>query len=131
MHQLVYTSVASPDLDSGDLFEIVQQSARNNPTADITGFLTVHEGCFLQLVEGPLMALEELLDRLGKDRRHHSIRIVDRMPITERSFPNWRMRRLSDGNLAVGELMDALKGNPNGVAVLQMVRAFIDQRKAA
>ena len=131
MHQLIYVSEARPGLSNEDLFGIVEQSARNNPSADITGFLILRDGRFLQLIEGPLMALEALLDRLGNDERHHSIRVVQRLPIAERSFPRWRMKRLNAGPQAHDEIVAAVKAEGVGKPVPDAVRAFIFEQQAA
>jgi hypothetical protein len=76
MHQIIYTSTARAGLSQEDVFRIVEQSARNNPSHDITGFLLFRKGKFLQLVEGPLMALETLLAQLGNDDRHSDLTVV-------------------------------------------------------
>lgn len=129
MHQLVYTSVARPELTSADLFHIIERSARNNPSCDITGFLLVRDGTFLQYVEGPLMALDDLLGRLEKDPRHHSIRVVHRAPAQVRAFPNWRMKRLSNSDDALRELETAWQGQSAGLP--SAVRTFLAERRAA
>lgn len=114
MHQLIYTSEARPGLSQVDVFRIVEQSARNNPSSDITGFLLFRGGRFLQLVEGPLMALEMLLARLAQDERHREIQVLSRLPIAQRSFPRWRMRRVGVEIEAEYELVQALQGEGEG-----------------
>lgn len=131
MHQLIYTSEASPELTSDDLFRIVEQSARNNPSADITGFLVYRGGSFLQLVEGPLLALEVLLDTLRGDPRHSDIGIVSCLPVAERSFPRWRMKRVGESGDAVAELLEALAAEGKGRPLPGAVREFLQSRKAA
>lgn len=90
---LLYTSVAAEGLDSADVFKIVEDSSRRNPARDITGFLIFDRTRFLQYVEGPQAALDELLETLGKDRRHHSVRVLHRSQSEQRLFPRWAMRR--------------------------------------
>ena len=46
MERLVYRSIAAPDLESAAIFEIVETSARKNPSREITGFLIHDEGRF-------------------------------------------------------------------------------------
>lgn len=104
MHQLVYVSKAASHIASADVFRIIEQSARNNPSADITGFLIFRDGQFLQMIEGPLMSLDALLRVLAHDPRHHSIRVLSREPIAARSYPRWRMRRIGTGAEAVAQL---------------------------
>lgn len=125
MHQIIYASEARPGLGPDEIFRIVEQSARNNPSADITGFLIFRGNRFLQLVEGPLMSLETLLTRLADDERHHSLTILSRMQVSERWFPRWRMRRLGEGGDALEELTMALTAEGRGRALPEAVQAFL------
>lgn len=125
MHQLIYTSEARQDLMPDDLFRIVEQSARNNPSADITGFLIYRNGRFLQFLEGPLMSLETLLAQLAADDRHRSLQVVGRLPIAERSFPRWRMRRVGEEGDALAALEEALVAEGRGRVLPQVVRDFL------
>ena len=44
-----------------------------------------------------LAALETLLEVLGRDDRHHSVRILHRSQREDRLFPKWAMRRAGVG----------------------------------
>lgn len=127
MHQLIYQSEARAGLSHEDVFRIVEQSARNNPSADITGFLLFREGRFLQLIEGPLMALEMLLAQLAQDERHRAVEVLSRVPIARRSFPRWRMRRVGVNGDPLGELEEALRSQGDGQPLPQAVRDFLRQ----
>lgn len=127
MHQLIYSSEARPGLSQDDIFRIVEQSARNNPSADITGFLLYRGGRFLQLVEGPLMALEILLAQLAQDDRHHELQVLSRLPVAQRSFPRWRMRRIGVDIDALDELEEALRSEGEGRPLPAAVRDFLRQ----
>lgn len=131
MHQLIYSSEARSGLAQDDVFRIVEQSARNNPSSDITGFLLYRGGRFLQLIEGPLMALEMLLARLAQDDRHHDLQVLSRLPVAQRSFPRWRMRRVGVDMDALNELEEALRSEGDGRALPEAVRAFLRQTVAA
>lgn len=131
MHQLIYVSEANRDLRSDEVFRIIEQSSRNNPCADITGFLIFADGHFLQLIEGPLQALETLVETLRKDPRHHSIQVLARRPIHERSFPRWRMKRVGDGRDALGELRAVLADEKRGATIPSEVVAFVDKHTPA
>lgn len=125
MHQLIYSSIARPGLSPDDVFRIVEQSARNNPSADLTGFLLFQRGRFLQLVEGPLMSLEMLLTRLARDDRHQNLTVLSRLPVAQRSFPRWRMRRVGTDLDAFDELEEALRSEGEGRPVPGPVRDFL------
>lgn len=125
MHQLVYVSDAAPGLASQDVFRIIEQSARNNPSADITGFLIYRGGRFLQLIEGPLMSLESLLQVLARDPRHQSIRVLSRVPIVARAFPRWRMRRVGTDDDVAADLEASLIAESGANALPDAVRDFL------
>lgn len=125
MHQLVYVSKAAPHIASEDVFRIIEQSARNNPSADITGFLIFRDGHFLQMVEGPLMSLDGLLRVLAHDPRHHSIRVLSREPIEERAFPKWRMRRVGSSGEAAAQLEESLLSESSAARLPEPVREFL------
>lgn len=131
MHQLIYTSEARPGLSEDDVFRIVQQSGRNNPSGDITGFLLFQRGRFLQLIEGPLMALEMLMAQLAQDDRHRHLRVLSRLPIAERSFPAWRMRRVGAEKDALDELRGALPNKSKGQPLPLAVQDFLRETVAA
>lgn len=95
MIQLAYTSLASQSMGSGDVFKIIEKSARNNSVAGLTGFLIYNEGRFFQVIEGPTSSVEALIERLKGDPRHHSITVVHHCAIASRSFPQWRMKRVT------------------------------------
>lgn len=127
MHQLIYTSEARRGLSSEDVFRIVEQSGRNNPSGDITGFLLLRDGRFLQLIEGPLMALEMLMAQLAQDDRHHRVQVLSRKPIAQRSFPRWRMRQVGVEGEALEELEQALCSEGEGRKLPEAVRDFIGE----
>ena len=81
MQRLIYTSVASENLGQEGLFEIIETSARNNPSRELTGFLIFNNQKFFQMVEGPARQIADLLAVLHDDRRHHSIEILYRSDV--------------------------------------------------
>ncbi len=125
MERILYTSRASTDLPSDDVFRIIETSARNNPSRDVTGFLIFHRGQFLQLVEGERQALDELLGVLKRDIRHRDLTVHFREPAQQRCFPNWRMRRL--GSLADGgeEILRILSQRDLGARCMTLVGEFL------
>lgn len=131
MHQIVYTSKATNKFNAVDLVEIVQVAARDNPSRDITGFLLFRNGTFMQLIEGPRENLMKLLDKLGSDPRHTDIRIEMDMPISQRHYPNWKMKRLpADSSEAVAEL-NAENATRGTGSVPGCVGKFLDGKLAA
>lgn len=87
-------SRASSSLAPDEIFKIIETSANNNLRDDLTGFLIFSNNRFFQVVEGSEDSIGSLMSRLGRDKRHSDIEILSRIEVEERSFPNWRMKRL-------------------------------------
>ncbi|MGD1933284.1 MAG: BLUF domain-containing protein [Candidatus Phaeomarinobacter sp.] len=89
--QLAYVSDASgsngcyhPD----DLNHLVACARRNNVRDGITSFLLAGNTGFVQLIEGPRVAVLSLFDRLESDPRHHNLVLLHRDDADVRAFPN-------------------------------------------
>jgi len=91
LKSLTYTSLASLDLTADDL-EAIHRSAREfNALEGITGLLIFNGTHFLQIVEGSPAAIDDLVERLRRDHRHHHLEIRDARDVEGRSFPDWSM----------------------------------------
>ncbi|HVF83327.1 MAG TPA: BLUF domain-containing protein [Sphingomicrobium sp.] len=88
---VTYTSLAALDLTEEDVVAIHQSSARANALEGMTGLLIFNGTHFLQIVEGSSDAIDDLLDRLHRDSRHHGIEIRDERLVDERAFGDWAM----------------------------------------
>lgn len=133
MQALLYTSVARAGLGGGDVFNIIQSSAKRNPERGVTGFLVYQGGKFLQLVEGEEAALDALLSDLASDPRHHSIEVIKRQAIEKRSFPDWRMKRVvgSKDDAALTNLLWTLRKIKFGEPFAAEVERFVGLTPAA
>ena len=127
MIQLAYSSDAHGNLASGEVFEIIETSASNNLRDDLTGMLIFANDRFFQIIEGEPAAIDGLMARLQADPRHHSIEVLHRHEIRERSFPRWRMERVRIANGGVPEA--DLSKVSSGVQAL--VRQFLDRSIAS
>lgn len=127
MERLIYTSVAAEGIGGGDVFEIVETSARNNVKRDISGFLIFKHGRFLQLVEGETDALEELMQSLQRDPRHHSLKILRRSVTGHRDFEGWRMRRFEaqDSGRHPREIAEKMRQSDARGTIVALVEDFL------
>ncbi len=128
MIQLIYTSTASPDLASGEVFRIVNRSAANNAQTGLSGFLLFYNERFFQVLEGSPDAIDALMIKLESDPRHHSIRTVSRKIIAAPSFGKWRMKRLiaSPDVTALEKIDEELTKAPQDV--LEALTGFLAQQ---
>ncbi|MEQ8410386.1 MAG: BLUF domain-containing protein [Erythrobacter sp.] len=94
MREIIYRSVASETLGGDDIFRIVFRAKRANGRVGLSGFLIYSSGHFLQLLEGPHLELRRTFRVIAQDTRHSDVTVLSERPITERLFPDWRMRRI-------------------------------------
>ena len=94
--RVIYVSTADHAVDAGALEDILDASLRNNEPNGLTGMLLYAGGSFMQVLEGEEADVDATLARVRRDPRHSDVFEIDRSPIDERSFANWRMgfRRL-------------------------------------
>jgi hypothetical protein len=90
--QLLYCSLAASHLDDGALEELVARASEANKAMQITGMLMVHQGVFLQWIEGPRESVALLWRKILSDPRHRCIvRLAKKTDQPKRSFPDWSM----------------------------------------
>ena len=118
LHRLVYASRQALDLFAsaraldqtdleGSVDEIIRASIRNNRALDVTGLLLVHEGYFLQVLEGPAEAVQRTYGRICNDPRHTEAKVLQAGPADRRLFANWNMcaRRIAPADDAILETL--------------------------
>jgi hypothetical protein len=91
LKSLTYTSLASFDLSADDLAAIHSTARELNSLDAITGLLVFNGTHFLQIIEGSRDAIDELVERLRRDKRHSAFEVRDEREIDERAFPDWSM----------------------------------------
>ena len=106
LHRLIYASrqaFAPGMIPDEEIDSLIRASVRNNRTADITGLLLVHEGWFLQMLEGPAEGVMTTYRRIVDDPRHDSARVIAAGPAAQREFSDWNMcaRRFSKADEAI------------------------------
>ena len=75
-----------------DVTDIINASARNNPSKNITGCLLEGKNSFLQILEGPLDAIQVLYKTISEDNRHTNVKSLCDEPMETRLFSDWSMR---------------------------------------
>ncbi|HEX8606945.1 MAG TPA: BLUF domain-containing protein [Pseudoduganella sp.] len=91
LQQLVYLSQATRKMSKEELSDIWKQAKANNAKIDVTGSLFYNGGWFIQVLEGPAATLAALYDKIGKDQRHHGVRLLYSEPAAYRTFVRWTM----------------------------------------
>lgn len=95
LYRLVYYSrnhvSGTRETFTAQVEDILQRSRVNNVRDGVTGALLFNAGCFAQVLEGPLDAIEATFERIQQDERHGEVSLLALEPQEERSFPNWAM----------------------------------------
>lgn len=133
LHRVLYCSrnliPGAPEAVAADIRSILATSRRNNSRDGITGGLLFSEGCFAQVLEGPLDAVERAFERIQCDERHSDVTVLQSGPIATRDFPDWSMAFAGPdaaSPIAGTRMPDAFSGQSNdGDKLLDMLKAVI------
>lgn len=91
MQRLIYTSMARRRMSQRDIDRILMASRLYNEMTGITGLLVYHEKRFLQVLEGPIVELDKVYERIRRDWRHEDCRLLLKETIITRAFDQWEM----------------------------------------
>ncbi len=93
LQSLICTSrkMLSPECESTEIERIVAVSRVNNSASGITGGLINADSAFAQLLEGPAVAIEDVMRRIKIDPRHADVQVLRTCGITHRQLPDWSM----------------------------------------
>ena len=80
------SSTAREEIES-----ILAKSRANNARDGVTGGLLFTEGCFAQVLEGPMDAVERAFERIQCDDRHADVTVLESGHVGARDFPDWSM----------------------------------------
>lgn len=96
MRALVYRSQQKHRFSQRELNELVAHAAAKNQRLGVTGYLCYRQGLFLQYLEGPAEALEDLMHVISQDPRHEvEMTVWIDEALDDRRFPDWSMRNLT------------------------------------
>jgi hypothetical protein len=94
LRAIAYVSQALPELSAERLQTLVEDAARFNRVAGVTGVL-LHDGQqFLQYIEGPPDGISSVYERIQQAGSHIDIVELARGALGQRQFPYWSMRVL-------------------------------------
>ncbi len=91
MYELIYCSIAKPDLAEKDIVDILAKARDFNSKNDITGCLLLHNNEFIQILEGDKKVLQDLIEKIKKDDRHSNVMVLAENIIEKRVFEKWNM----------------------------------------
>lgn len=91
MLSIAYASKAVMDFSTDELASLLTNAREKNARLDITGALLYQDGQFVQVIEGPVIAVRNLYLQIAADSRHQHVQMVSSHSIIERQFPTWTM----------------------------------------
>lgn len=92
LYQLVYRSKASTPFSQNDLLALLGKARNFNSERNITGILLYGYNHFIQLLEGDDEVVRDLyFNRIYRDPRHHSAKILQESFVPKRLFSQWAM----------------------------------------
>lgn len=89
--RLIYASRLAKGCGPKDIDAIIKISRVKNAKAQITGALCYDPRSFLQCLEGPRDAVNDLYRKIGADPRHQQVSLIEFSEIAERDFSDWLM----------------------------------------
>jgi len=108
------------------LDQILSVARENNARSGITGALLCNDGLFAQVLEGDLMAVQDIFERIQRDTRHNDVLVLEAGMAGERLFDRWDMAlaEAADPARAAATLTRAL-AHPDGIGGSEVV-ALLD-----
>ncbi len=101
MKQVIYVSEKT-DTSSDSLTAIYDISQKNNSESGISGCLLIGSNSYLQLLEGPDSAVENLYSKIKMDSRHKNVKRLFEQHIDEKLFSSWSMKFAPFNNIEWG-----------------------------
>jgi hypothetical protein len=89
---LMYRSLARDAPSAEALHTLLRQCRERNAREGLTGFLVLHQGRFVQWLEGPEAGLQQVWASIERDPRHHQVELLRRTHGTHRLFAGWQMQ---------------------------------------
>ncbi len=136
LYRLLYCSKNSlsgaPETYPDEIREILAKSRKNNARDNLSGGLLFSDGCFAQVLEGPLEMIEKAFERIQCDERHHDVTVLQSGPVAARAFPDWSMAftgaDAANNPLAGSRLTEAFScASTAGEQVLKLMKQVIVQ----
>ncbi|EJQ2005641.1 diguanylate phosphodiesterase [Cronobacter sakazakii] len=129
---LIYRSRLKGDIDQASLQAIVRQAQTRNAQMQVSGILVFDGHQFLQVLEGPLHAVEALFERISQDERHDFVVELMRDYAPRRHFENVGMALFDLRNVKAHAVLKAVVKSsvvPFNLArearVYQFIRSFL------
>ncbi len=99
--RLIYVSQMTEECDIAAIQDILKVARSRNPKCNVTGMLCYDPRFFMQCLEGPKDAVNELYGDIARDGRHTQVTLLEYQDIEKRSFGSWSMAFIRTNDLDV------------------------------
>jgi len=94
---LIYSSRKLGNMTLSQVVEMADKASLHNKSVQVTGQLLFRGGSFLQLLEGPIIEVSKLYNKICNDPRHSQCLLLRYVHISNRQFEDWNMRYVDLG----------------------------------
>lgn len=109
--QLLYFSRHNPDLPF-NIEQLLDSSRKNNAQKGVTGGLLFTGAQFIQFLEGPSAAVNDVFcGRICGDRRHTDVHLLHYAPAMARLYSGWDMKFLGTSDAITDPLFSHIRLN--------------------
>lgn len=91
LYHYIYISKAVDEMNKEKINFLLEQARNFNSNNGITGYLIHSGGYFLQLLEGRKMVIDNLVEKISKDKRHRDMTKILGGYTNKRLFDTWSM----------------------------------------
>ena len=128
IYNLIYCSLAAPNLDSREIAKIIATAKYYNPRFGITGLLVFGSGIFFQWLEGPKDNVSSLMKIITEDPRHLNVVVLsEEDEIRDRLFPDWDMELIEPAE--IGDVLEGALKEASDQKQKQMLAMFLTALK--
>jgi blue light- and temperature-responsive anti-repressor len=129
LYQVLYCSrnrmSGGSKLVSDNIETILATSRQNNARDQVTGGLIFSDGCFAQVLEGPMDAVVAAFERIQCDERHSEVIVLRSGPIQTRSFADWSMAFTGSSDTTLSSQLPISAVSEDGDAVLALLKSVV------
>lgn len=128
LYNLIYCSLAAPNLDPDEIPKIIATARHYNPRYGITGLLVYGSGIFFQWLEGPRDNVSSLMQLIAQDPRHLNVVVLsEEDEMRDRLFPNWDMELVEAAE--IGDVLEGALKEASDEKQKQMLAMFLAKLK--
>ena len=99
IYRLIYKSTSTEPVNPMMVKSIEEQSRDYNRCLEVTGILVASQSEFLQVLEGRIEAVNQVYNKILRDKRHVDVTLLSYDLVEGRAFEDWSMKCVAIGLL--------------------------------